>query len=114
MSGRGTSSAVCGEVGTAIERRALEVDKVYIVQGVSARVPGCVLSVHASQRGADERAAELVNILLRELRMRANATADTWARRVANLRARELGDDCEGESDVWVSLETVHDLPAND
>lgn len=83
--------------------------QVWIVQGESARVPGHVLSVHASQRGADERAAELVNILLRELRMRATATADTWARRLANLRAREVRDECERGSDVWVALETVHD-----
>jgi hypothetical protein len=85
--------------------------KVWIVQGVSAMTPGCPLSVHASEASAVAEAVTLVNILLREGRMRRTATAENWADRLLALQGKQERAGLEGQCDVWIRQETVHDIP---
>lgn len=82
--------------------------QVWIVQGVSAVTPGVPLSVHGSQASAVAEAVTLVNILLREGRMRRTATAENWADR---LRALQDKREWHDRADVWIRHEDVHDIP---
>lgn len=75
---------------------------VYIVTGESDSVSGAIVSAHATEAGATAKAVSLVNVLLAELDLPADATPE-------NLEARVelLEDETSGGSYVSV---TAYDL----
>lgn len=58
---------------------------VYLVEGWHYAVPGNPLSVHASESGANERAAELVRAMGSDGAL-PNVTAKNWRKRLAAWR----------------------------
>lgn len=72
---------------------------VWIVTGESDSVSGVIVSAHATESGATAKAVELVNTLLGELGLPADATSENWRDRVETLE-----DATSGGS--YVSLES--------
>lgn len=88
--------------------------KVYVVQGEHWTVPGINLTVHATEDGANAKAAELVNGMLDEVGLARRATPRTWEKHLDRIRAKldrdgvydyDTGEDAS--LDVWVTPRTV-------
>ena len=76
---------------------------VYVTQGEHFSVPGCPLSVHATEALANAEAAKLVNLMLDDtraagLKVPRHATADNWAHRLEWLQ------DYHGAAHCWVAV----------
>lgn len=78
---------------------------VYIVQGEHQYVPGRLLYVLASDTAAHTKAAELLNLMLADAGMPADATRVTWEERLEALRAAVE----DGDPDVWITEAPVED-----
>jgi hypothetical protein len=81
--------------------------KVFITMGEHPSVPGVPVKVFASQAGADEEAASLVNIIrsdsLDECPKVAEATAANWGAIIKRLAKHHGKESC------WVEV-TVHEV----
>lgn len=75
--------------------------KIWIVQGESAKTPGRPISVWVSDVKANEKAAELTNIILKELDLKFRASPTTWSDQLQ--AAREAVDmDDDNAFGVWI------------
>lgn len=81
---------------------ALSPAAVYIVQGEHPTTPGRRMSAHSSEPAARQQAADLVNVILLDLDLMADATPDNWESRLEVCRG---GGDTGLSSlvcDVWI------------
>lgn len=95
---------------------------IYLVQGEHWAVPGSPMTASATRAAADAKAAELVNVMLADCHLAADATATNWEEKLLALRqvrAEEAGidyDECinsdvgkaiaefmgDDDCDVWI------------
>lgn len=95
---------------------------IYLVQGEHWAVPGSPMTASATRAAADAKAAELVNVMLADCQLAADATATNWQEKllaIRQVRAEEAGidyDEClssdrseaiaefmgDDDCDVWI------------
>jgi hypothetical protein len=68
--------------------------KVYIVEGEHPFIPGTAISAHATLRLANLAAASLLNIMLEDSELAADATPDNWEEKLEELHDERGDDDC--------------------
>lgn len=69
--------------------------KIYLVEGLSFLAPGRIQEAHATPESADAGAAALVNILLDEMEMAQDATAENWKDRMKAARRKSASEESE-------------------
>lgn len=75
----------------------------HIVQGLHQAVPGCPLSAFACDTSAHAEAASLLNIMLKDAGMKADATRTNWETRLKALKRHHP------EADVWITSTPLKD-----
>ncbi len=77
--------------------------KIYVVQGSHPYVPGCPMSAFFSERSANDKAAELVRLIQKDMGLVPYATTATWEQHLDTLQ--QANHDC----DVWITVVEVKD-----
>lgn len=72
--------------------------KVFIVQGEHWYVSGLSMSAFAGMDRANAEAASLVNILLKDIGLASDASADNWQARLDLAHANN-----DGDGNVWIT-----------
>lgn len=76
---------------------------IFVLQGDHPTTPGRVMSAWFVEVTAHVEAAKLLNVMLADVGMAANATAQNWERRLSRMKAK--GHD----GDVWITPLRVQD-----
>jgi hypothetical protein len=82
-------------------------NEVYILQGTHPYVPGRVLSVHATKRGAEAEAVELINIIRKDVcagQKIFEATVDNYVNVLETLKEHyaAVHENDNEVFDVWI------------